>query len=67
MGRGKDKRYDVTDVMNMSPREREQRGLTGENFRRNARFSGTAVVQGKDGNVKYENADDAGKFGEDSL
>ena len=67
MGRGKDKTFRVQDVMQMSDKERKRYGLTGEGFRRQARFSGTAVVIGKDGNPKYDEGAKPGSFNEDQL
>lgn len=70
MGRGKDKTINASDLPNMSPKEQGQfhqlignRGIVGK-----VRISGTAVVRSnRDGNARYEDNSQKGKYNEDAL
>ena len=65
MGRGKDKTISANDIRDMSPAERAALGNLAQMGQ--VRVKGTAVVRGADGNAKYEDPSQAGKYNEDSL
>ncbi len=70
MGRGKDKRIESSDFKNMSP---EEQGAVNEIIKNrgvlsNIRVRGTAVVRAhEDGNTRYGEGAEPGKYNEDKL
>ena len=65
MGRGKDKPISANDIRAMSPAERVALGNLAQMGQ--VRVSGTAVVRKADGNIRYEDPKQAGKYNEDKL
>lgn len=70
MGRGRDKRIESGDLKNMSP---EEQGAVNQIIRNrgllpNVRVEGTAVVRShEDGNARYGEGSEPGKYNEDKL